>query len=67
MEKYQLGYFRYKPHYIIDKKTGKPIRFKIYDDVMAPESKPGYKAGNHLIDENLESSELERKIKRLEE
>ncbi|MBT3395033.1 hypothetical protein HOA59_00810 [archaeon] len=67
MENYQFGYFRYKPHYIIDKKTGKSTKFKIYDDIMVPESKPGYKAGNSLIDENLESSELERKIKKLEE
>lgn len=46
-----LGFVYTKPLYAVDEKTGKLVPVDIPVDAVANMAKPGYKAGNPLLDE----------------
>ncbi len=62
------GCGKYKPYFVIDKKTGKLIPAYLPEDAVVKEAKPGEKAGNYLIDEineQLHPTGLMEKLKEL--
>lgn len=52
-EKDQLGYASFQPYEAVDEETGEPTTL-LPADAVAPEARPGEKAGNYLIDRNNE-------------
>ncbi len=67
MKKYQKGHASSKPYYVFDEKTGKLIQLNLPANAIMPESKPGYKAGNSLLDEINEQLEQEGLVKKIKE
>ena len=52
-DKDQLGYASFRPYEATNEETGEPITL-LPADAVAPEARPGEKAGNYLIDRNNE-------------
>lgn len=48
---YQKEHATSRPFYVIDPDTGKLVKLNLPADAIAPEAKPGFKAGNVLVDE----------------
>ena len=63
---YQKGHGSFRPFYVIDPETGRVVKVDPPADAVAPEAKPGAKAGNDLVDTLNEQFAQERESDLLE-